>query len=186
MPSAFTHIFVAEALGKTRAVEKMSARFWVLAGVCSILPDIDIVGFYLGIKYGSMFGHRGFFHSLTFALIVSVVLVLLAYPAVLRYSKKWWSLVAFFFVVTASHGLLDSMTDKGLGVGFFIPFDNTRYFMPWRPVYASPMRIEKFFSHSGLEVLLGEIVWIWLPMLSLYGIVHLCRKRKKKTSLRPA
>ncbi len=186
MPTAFTHIIVAEVLGKTVATEKMPLKFWVLAGVCSILPDADIVGFYLGIKYGSMFGHRGFFHSLTFALIVSIVLVLLAYPAVLRYSKKWWSLVAFFFVVTASHGLLDSMTDKGLGVGFFIPFDNTRYFMPWRPVYASPMRIDKFFSAAGLQVLLAEMLWIWTPVIALYGIVHLYRKRKKKTSLPPA
>jgi inner membrane protein len=51
-------------------------------------------------------------------------------PTMQQYSKKWWSMVVYCFVVTASHGILDSMTDKGMGVGFFIPFDNTRYFMP--------------------------------------------------------
>jgi len=179
MPSAFTHIFVAEALGKTWSEEQRSARFWVLAGLCSILPDLDVVGFYLGIKYNSVFGHRGFLHSLTFALITAVLVVLFAYPSILRFSKKWWKLAAFFFVVTASHGLLDSMTDKGLGVGFFIPFDNTRYFMPWRPVYASPMHIEKFFGPAGLAVLLREIVWIWMPMIGVYAGVRFCRRRKK-------
>jgi inner membrane protein len=179
MPSAFTHIFVAEAFGKACTAEKMPVRFWVLAGVCSVLPDIDVIGFYFGIKYGDMLGHRGFFHSLTFALLVSVLVVLLAFPTVQRFSKKWWSILVLFIVVIASHGLLDSMTDKGMGVGFFIPFDNTRYFMPWRPVYASPMRIGKFFSHSGLEVLFAEIIWIWLPMIALYAGVRLLRKRKK-------
>jgi hypothetical protein len=40
----------------------------------------------------------------------------------------------YFFVVTASHGALDAMTDGGLGIAFFAPFDNTRYFFPFRPI----------------------------------------------------
>jgi inner membrane protein len=183
MPSAFTHIFAAGALGKMYTVEKMPTRFWVLAAGCSVLPDIDIIGYYFfGIRYGGMFGHRGFSHSLTFALLVSVLVVLLAFPAVQRFSKKWWSMLAIFFVVTASHGILDSMTDKGMGVGFFIPFDNTRYFMPWRPIYASPMKIAKFFSRTGLEVLTAEIIWIWIPMTALYAGVRALRKMKERAS----
>jgi len=179
MPSEFTHIFVSTMLGKTSFAEKMPPRFWVLSVVCTVLPDIDVIGYYLGVRYGDMFGHRGFSHSLFFALLVGVLVVLLAFPAVARFSKKWWAMVAFFFVVTASHGILDSLTDKGMGVGFFIPFDNTRYFMPWRPVFASPMRIPKFFSMTGLEVLGREILWIWVPMFVLYGAVKALRRRKK-------
>lgn len=179
MPSAFTHILVGGALGKTCTEEKVPAKFWVLAAACSIIPDIDAIGFYFGIKYGSVFGHRGFFHSLTFASIVSLLVVLLAYPTVPRFSKKWWNLLAFFFFVTASHGFLDAMTDKGMGIGFFIPFDNTRYFLPWRPVDASPMSIPRFFSHAGIEVLMREIIWIWLPMIAFSAGVTMFRKKKK-------
>jgi inner membrane protein len=64
-------------------------------------------------------------------------------------------------------------------VGFFIPFDNTRYFMPWRPIYAAPMSIARFFSRAGLEVLMQEVVWIWLPMIALSACVAACRKMKK-------
>jgi inner membrane protein len=184
MPSAFTHIFVAGTLGKTCTDEKMPLRFWVLTAVCSLLPDIDIAGYYFGIKYGGLFGHRGFFHSLAFALLASILVVLIAFPALSRFSKKWWGLTAFFFAVTASHGFLDSMTDKGMGVGFFIPFDNTRYFMFWRPVFASPMRIERFFSLSGMEtlseVLVNEIIWIWTPMIALYAVAKLYRRKKSQ------
>ena len=88
-------------------------------------------------------------------------------------------MVAFFFVVTASHGLLDSMTDKGMGVGFFIPFDNARYYMPWRPIFASPMKISRFFSLTGLEVLYEEIIWIWAPFMLFYAGVVLFRRRKR-------
>jgi inner membrane protein len=181
MPSAFTHIFAAGALTKIYTAEMMPVRFWVLSAGCSILPDVDIIGYYyFGIRYNSMFGHRGFSHSLIFALLVSALVVMLAFPTVQRYSKQWWSLLIIFFIVTASHGLLDSMTDKGMGVGFFIPFDNTRYFMPWRPIYASPMKIAKFFSRTGLEVLFAEIIWIWIPMISCYAVVKLYRAKKKK------
>jgi hypothetical protein len=28
------------------------------------------------------------------------------------------------------------MTNGGLGVAFFSPFDNGRYFLPWRPIFS--------------------------------------------------
>jgi inner membrane protein len=184
MPSAFTHLFVSGVLGKTYTAGKMPLRFWVLSTVCAVLPDLDIIGFYFGIRYGDMLGHRGFLHSLSFALLVSVLVVVLAFPALRRFSKKWWGMLAYFFIVTASHGLLDSMTDKGMGVGFFIPFDNKRYFMPWRPIYASPMSISRFFTRAGLVVLIAEIIWIWLPLLLVYFGVSLYRKSKSRRTSR--
>jgi hypothetical protein len=33
------------------------------------------------------------------------------------------SVWTYFFLAAASHGLLDAMTDGGLGVAFFAPFD---------------------------------------------------------------
>lgn len=178
MPSEFTHIFVTTVLGKVSFAEKMPLRFWVLTAVCSVLPDIDVVGFYYGVKYGDVLGHRGFSHSLLFALLVGVLVAMLAFPAVARFSKKWWAIAAFFFAVTASHGVLDAMTNKGMGVGFFMPFDSTRYVMPWRPIFASPMKISRFFSQTGIEVLTREILWIWAPLLLLYAGVSLYRNRK--------
>ena len=39
----------------------------------------------------------------------------------------------------ASHGVLDALTDGGPGVAFLAPFDDTRYFFPWRPIRVSPL-----------------------------------------------
>ncbi|HVR39947.1 MAG TPA: metal-dependent hydrolase, partial [Thermoanaerobaculia bacterium] len=50
-------------------------RTAIVAGViASILPDADVAGFAFGIPYGSMFGHRGFTHSILFALLASLLL----------------------------------------------------------------------------------------------------------------
>ena len=181
MASGLTHLFTAAALGKTYTGEKMLPRFWVLASVCAVLPDLDVLGYYYGIRYADLFGHRGFTHSLFFAMLLGLVVVVAAFRTVPALSKQWWGLVGFFFAVTASHGVLDAMTDKGYGIAFFLPFDSTRYFLPWRPIYASPMRISRFFSRTGCEIVAGEILWIWGP-LTLVAASAWWYRRKKRPS----
>jgi inner membrane protein len=87
------------------------------------------------------------------------------------------ALWTYFFLATASHGLLDAMTDGGLGVACFSPFDNNRYFLPWRPIRVSPIGIGRFFSPRGLEVVRSELLWIWLPAALLVLSVWLIRRR---------
>ncbi len=55
------------------------------------------------------------------------------------------------------------MTAGGLGVPFFSPFTNARYFFPWCPIRVSPIGLSRFFTERGLEVLQSELLWIWLP-----------------------
>jgi inner membrane protein len=117
----------------------------------------------VGLPYNSPWGHRGLSHSLCFAFVLSLCVVSLAFRQYVVFSWLWWSHVLYFFVVTASHGVLDAMTDGGRGIAFFAPFDTTRYFFPWRPVRVSPISIGAFFSTWGLQILGTEIVFIWLP-----------------------
>ena len=167
MASAFSHVVVATVLGQAAFWKKMPTRFWALSMFCTVLPDIDVVGFSFGVEYGDPWGHRGMTHSLFFALVVSPVIVQIAFSDATPFSGLWWRLIVHFFIVTASHGVLDAMTSGGLGVAFFAPFDPTRYFLPWRPVKVSPIGVIEFFSPWGLEVLVSELVWIWIPALAV-------------------
>jgi inner membrane protein len=185
MPTAFTHGFVAIALGKTAATGKMSLRFWALSVLCAVLPDADVIGFRYGIRYGDMLGHRGFSHSLLFALLLGMLAVFFAFRDVPKFSKRWWAFAAYFFVVTTSHGLLDAMTTGGLGIGFFIPFDDTRYFFPWRPVAVSAIRLSKFFSMSSMHVLRSEFIWVWIPTMLLMAGVWIWRRKHGRSSELP-
>ncbi len=177
MASAVTHGFVAVAAGRIFTQEKMPPRFWVLGVLCSVLPDFDVIAFRFGIPYSHVFGHRGFAHSLLFAAIVAALVVPLAFRDVPRFTKKWWMLSSFFFFVTASHGALDAMTSGGYGIGFFIPFDNTRYFLPWRPLRVSPVGVYGFFSRWGWDVIKSEFLWVWIPGMLSSVITVLVRRK---------
>ena len=158
----------------------MPKRFWVLAVLCSILPDFDAIGFKLGVPYESFWGHRGFTHSLVFALLVALVVLLLFFREYARDVSMWWQLVLFFFLITTSHAILDMLTSGGHGVAIFAPFDNTRYFFPWRPIVVSPIGIEEFFSEWGIRVMLSEVLWVWLPLSMVVGGVYFIRRRARE------
>jgi inner membrane protein len=64
--------------------------------------------------------------------------------------------------VITSHPLLDTLTNGGLGIALFWPFDHTRYFAPWRPIPVSPIGLG-FFSPYGMFVALVELV-VFLPL----------------------
>ena len=178
MASAFSHAFVALAIGYLRPWKVWPARFWTLSIVCSIIPDGDVVGFAIGIPYEHVLGHRGLTHSLAFAVIVGWLVVRVAFSEIPSGSREWWWLVIHFSLVTVSHGLLDAMTDGGLGIAFFAPFDNGRYFLPWTPIKVSPIGIAGFFTDYGLQVLRSELVWIGIPVgLWILGITVYRRKR---------
>jgi inner membrane protein len=142
-----------------------------VAGIlCSVIPDLDVIGFKFGIHYGDFWGHRGFTHSLVFAaFLAGVVAVVLFRHGVYGIGRV--ALFAYLFLATASHGVLDAMTNGGLGVAFFSPFDNRRYFLPWGPILVSPIAITRFFSARGCAILRSELVWIWLPAILFAALI---------------
>jgi len=170
MPTVFTHALVGLGVAEVLAPRPMPAGYYGVAALLSAAPDADVLAFYLGVPYGSRFGHRGLSHSLLCAAAAGALAATLTASWL---GASWWFLAAVFAAITAVHGLLDGITNGGMGVAYFAPFDNTRYFLPWRPVQVSPIG-RGFFSAWGLRALLSEVVWLWLPtgllvVLSLLG-----------------
>jgi inner membrane protein len=184
MPSVLSHAVAALGISACFYRPGVPNRLWLAGAVCSMLPDIDVVGFHFGIHYGDFWGHRGFTHSLAFAaLLASTILVLAFRTGVPDLTRL--SLWLYLFLATASHGFLDAMTDGGLGVAFFAPFDNTRYFFPWTPIRVSPRGISRFFSERGLAVLRSELLWIWVPALMLVAVVWFAQSRMRTQTTTP-
>ena len=148
MPTVISHGVAAAAIGKVFTADRLPARFWFLSIGCAMLPDIDVLEFAFGIRYGDMLGHRGLTHSLPFALIVGSLAAWLCPDTATQLGRTWLVLLVYFFVVTASHGLLDAMTNGGLGVAFLAPFSTNRYFLPWQPIEVSPIGLDFFFRMS--------------------------------------
>jgi inner membrane protein len=170
MPSIFSHAVAAIGIGACFYRPSIPARIWFAGAVCSMLPDLDVIGFRFGVRYGDFWGHRGFTHSVLFAaLLATVVMALIAWRGITGMSRI--SLWTFLFLATASHGFLDAMTDGGLGVAFFSPVDNSRYFLPFTPIRVSPIGISRFFSPRGFAVIKSELLWIWLPTALLISVL---------------
>ena len=173
MASAFTHAVAALAIGSAFPKPERPARFWLLGVAGATIPDLDVIGYGLGVPYGSVFGHRGFTHSLAFAAMYAAV-CLLAFRGVPGRERNWVWL--YLFLATASHGVLDALTAGGGGIAFFAPFVNERYHFPWHPILVSPLNPGRFFGARGLRILANEIVWVWLPSIA-FALAMMTRKR---------
>jgi inner membrane protein len=151
----------AAAIGTTILPRAAGSRVWSLGIACAILPDLDVVAFAFGIPYSSMLGHRGLSHSISFALLVSLLATALALQGQPRdhHRLRIWS---FLFLAAVSHGVLDAFTNGGLGIAFFAPFSAERCFFPVTPIQVSPIGAA-FFSERGLRVLTSEVCWVCLP-----------------------
>ena len=181
MASLFGHAVSSIALGKALSAQKQSLNFWLLTVYCSILPDGDIIGFYFGTPYGNLLGHRGLSHSILFAAAIGFLVAFFFFRNLGRYSPRWWRMAFFFFFVMVSHGISDALSNGGLGVAFFAPFSNHRYFFPWRPLEVSPIGgLTHFFGREGWPVIKSEFLWIWLPSIALVLLSHFIRRYTKR------
>ena len=208
MASLFTHGFVAASAGLLPEFSKHRGWILLLGAFAAIVPDADVLAFRYGIAYDHPFGHRGATHSLAFALLLGALLTLpflRDYP--LRFRRRAFAaqaapgparesetqstqatggsgfvLFAYFFLCTLSHSLLDALTNGGLGVAFFFPFDNARYFFPeeWRVIQVSPIGARRFFSEWGLRVIFSELKFVALPwaaaLAGLFGLRFIGRR----------
>lgn len=170
MASIFGHGIVAYTLSKVIDKENIKPLL-LLALFSSVMPDLDVAAFKFGIAYEHPLGHRGITHSILFAFLWAGTLAYLFGKT----RKLIYFLVLFF--TTASHGFLDALTNGGKGVGFFIPFNNDRFFLPWRPIKVSPIGIRDFFSEWGLQIIISELMYIALPCAIVLITLMLLRKR---------
>ena len=175
MPSVISHVAVAVAAGIAFAPRDVPDHFWSLSIVCSIIPDADVIGFSFGIPYDHLFGHRGFFHSPFFGLLMGIFLVGVFFRDVGIFSRQWFFYFIFFFLLSASHGILDAFTSGGLGIALLSPFDSKRYFFPWTPIMVSPIGIKGFFSKWGLVVIKSELLCVWLPSFLMVVVSRIIR-----------
>lgn len=179
MPTIIGHAVSGYAIGSLGPRNGHSTRVAVFCAVCAVAPDLDAVGFKIGIPYGHWLGHRGFSHSIFFAVILASLFTAL----IAGKEKSNRALLAVWPVLFSSvmlHTVLDAVTNGGLGVGFFSPFSDARYFLPWRPIEVSPISPARFFSPRGLSVLKSEFFWVMLPSLSVIVLSKIMRNRRRK------
>ena len=169
MASAFAHAAAGAALWPLLRTTRAPRHTWAIGAVLATLPDLDVIGFRVGVLYRAPLGHRGLTHSLIVALIVGTTLAWVI-------ARQWRSLrdqlllSAYLILALATHGLLDAMTSGGMGVALLAPIDDTRYFFPWRPIAVSPIGLRPFFTRHGVAILANEALWVGVPSLAVASL----------------
>lgn len=159
MPTIISHAVVPLAL-RFGIGEKRIPRPVLVAGVvAAMLPDADVILFRFGATYDSVWAHRGFSHSIGFAMLLGLL-------AAALFRRTLPPLLAFSFVAfaAASHGLLDMMTNGGHGIAILWPATDQRYFFDWRPIQVSPLSPGRFVARDA-RIATTEFLWIWAPTI---------------------
>jgi len=177
MTTIFTHAVIPLTAGVALGDRVVSRRLMVMGMLCSMLPDLDVLSFHFGVRYDSILGHRGWTHSILFALMVGCMFAALAKPL----QTTRWKAFTFLSLATVSHGVLDAMTTGGHGVAFFWPLSDERYFLPFRFIRVSPIGM-RFLSARGWMTMQSELLTVWLPCLIFLILVRISRLRKHDTS----
>src|SRR4051812_6549940 len=101
MATLFTHAIAASALGSA-VPRPFPMRICLIGAACSMVPDLDVIGFHFDIPYAHWLGHRGLSHSLAFAAILALTVGALIGRRWLAGMARWLAII-YIFVCTASH-----------------------------------------------------------------------------------
>lgn len=118
---SFTQIVLGAAVGEAVAGRKIGNKALVFGAIAGTIPDLDVfIGNAMGTVEALDF-HRGFTHSIAFALIFSPLLGLLLNKIYSSSSATWRDWAWLFFLGFFTHALLDCFTTWGTQI--FWPLD---------------------------------------------------------------
>lgn len=121
---SLTHIALGACIGELYARKSLGKKALIVGAAAQSLPDIDAVASFWLSPAEDLLAHRGFTHSILFALLAAYLLALLAQrmrwlPSM---SLKTWT--GFFLLELGVHIFLDAF--NAYGTAWFEPFSHYR------------------------------------------------------------
>src|SRR3712207_807273 len=133
MPMPISHGLIGASL--VAALLPRRPRYWLLLAAGAVLANAADLDFILVFLFRSRAWHRGFTHSLVFALAVFLCFLLALGRARAREA-------AAFGLAYASHALLDfATTVETRGVELLWPFSSDRFGLRWWGLSETPSRL---------------------------------------------
>jgi membrane-bound metal-dependent hydrolase YbcI (DUF457 family) len=157
---------IVAALGRTPAERSFKP---LLAG--ALLANAADLDFALAFAFHSRAWHRGFSHSIAFALMVCLVFVL-------SLGRRRVREAVTYGLAYASHGILDYLTTKeGGGVELLWPFSSERFVFDWVGLSELPSRMPAMEVVTSLALEFA----LFAPLLVLtIGLRKYARKNESK------
>ena len=135
---SLTHIALGACIGEAFFGEKIGKKAMLWGALAQSIPDIDFVAQLWMNPAAALLAHRGFTHSILFAIIITPFLALVAEkwhrPHIISF-RKW---TFFFALQLIVHIFIDAFNNYG--VGWFEPFSHYR--ISFNTIYVA----DPFFS----------------------------------------
>lgn len=195
---SFTHIAIGACIGEAFFEKGFGKKAMLWGALSQSIPDIDFISNLWLNDAEALLAHRGFTHSLLFAVLIVPLFALAAdkfhqdRPAALR---RW----SFFFLIQLLlHLLLDATNNYGIGL--FEPFSHQRFtfnllyvidpffsFFPWLACIVLFL-LKKDSRQRSFWWRIGVFTFPLYIMLSGYNKVlinHIAASSIQKQGLRP-
>jgi len=135
---SLTQIVLGAAVGEAVLGKKIGNRAMLWGAIAGTIPDLDVLLKFIFDDITSTEMHRGFSHSILFALLIAPILGWIAKKIHSKFTEvsfKNWSWL--FFWATVTHPLLDAHTTWG--TQFFWPFS-------YRLAYQNIFVVDPFYT----------------------------------------
>jgi inner membrane protein len=119
-----TQITLGAAVGEVTLGKKVGNKAVLWGAVAGIIPDLDVLAGPFMDTVSRIAFHRGFTHSITFALMFAPIMAYLVTKLHKRDEAGWWDWSKLFFWAVVTHPILDNFTSYG--TQFFWPFSEYR------------------------------------------------------------
>lgn len=63
------------------------------------------------------------------------------------------------------------------GVGWLWPWSDERFFAPWQVIKVAPFALSRYTTPYGHQVIISELLWVWLPGIVLMGVLWWKKRR---------
>lgn len=121
---SLTHTVLGACLGQVLAGKKIGKKAMLWGAIANNIPDIDVITSAWMGQADSLLAHRGFTHSILFAVLFSPLIALLFSRIYKKTSMQFGDWLIIFASGNLIHILIDSFTTYG--TGWFEPFDHYR------------------------------------------------------------
>lgn len=115
------------AVGEALLGKKIGRRAMFLGALAQSIPDIDFISALWNDTAGNLLAHRGFTHSLLFALLATIAFALLSEHFHRQHRVGYQKWILFFGLQISIHLFIDFFNSYGMGL--LEPFDHTRFSM---------------------------------------------------------
>ena len=122
---SLTHIALGACIGEAYFKKGFGKKAMLWGALAQSIPDIDFITSFWMTTPESLLAHRGFTHSILFALLIAPLFALIAEKIHRRQNipfKKW---LLFFATEVFVHLFIDAFNNYG--IGWFEPFSHARF-----------------------------------------------------------